>query len=108
MSSVGPAPGENVPGRALSRAEFIFFKNLTAVFESNFLNKGEVVDQIWMKDSFLGIPGRLILAEPLQLKESLRIRDGLGMPDTHLVPNLAQTPVTIKTSALGFLWICRN
>ena len=105
---MGPTPGENVPGRALSREEFIFFKNLTAVFESNLLNKGEVVDQIWMKDSFLGIPGRLILAEPLQLKESLQIRDGLGMSNTRLVPKPAYTPVTIKTSALGFLWICRN
>ncbi len=61
-----------------------------------------------MKDSLLGLPGKLILAEPMQLKESLRIRDGLGMADTRLVPNPAHTPVTIKTSALGFLWICRN
>jgi len=66
------------------------------------------VDQIWMKDSLLGIPGRLILAEPLQLKESLQIRDGLGMPNTRPVPKPAYTPVTIKTSALGFLWACRN
>jgi len=50
----------------------------------------------------------LILAEPLQLKESLRIRDGLGMSDTRLVPKPTHSPVTIKTSALGFLWICRN
>ena len=66
------------------------------------------MDRIWMKDSLLGLPGKLILAEPMQLKESLRIRDGLGMADTRLVPNPAHTPVTIKTSALGFLWICRN
>ncbi len=61
-----------------------------------------------MKDSWLGVPGKLILAEPLQLKESLRIRDGLGMPVTRPVPNPAHTPVVTKTSALGFLWICRN
>jgi len=85
-----------------------FFKNLTAVFESNFLHKGEVVDRIWMKDLLAGVPGRLILAEPLQLKESLRIRDGLGMPVTRPVPKPALTPVAVKTSALGFLWICRN
>ena len=85
-----------------------FYKTLTAVFESNFMDKGEVVDQIWMKDSWTGVLGRLILSDPLQLKESLRIRDGLGMPDTRLVPKPAYTPVTIKTSALGFLWICRN
>ncbi len=61
-----------------------------------------------MEDSLLGVPGQLILAEPLQLKESLRIRDGLGTPDTRPVPKPAYTPVAIKTSALGFLWICRN
>ncbi len=85
-----------------------FFKNLSPVFESNFLNKGEFMDGIWMKDSLLGLPGRLSLAEPLQLKESLRIRDGLGIPDTRPVPKPAHTPVATKTSALGFLWICRN
>ncbi len=66
------------------------------------------MDRIWMNDWLLGVPGKLILAEPLQLKESLRIRDGLEMPNTRLVPKPAHTPVTIKTSALGFLWICRN
>ncbi len=66
------------------------------------------MDRIWMKDWLLGVTGKLILAEPLQLKESLRIRDGLEMPNIRLVPKPAHTPVTIKTSALGFLWICRN
>jgi len=79
-----------------------------SVFESNFMNKGEVVDQIWMKDSWTGVLGRLIPAEPLQLKESLQIRDGLGMPNTRPVPKPAYTPVMIKTSALEFLWACRN
>ncbi len=66
------------------------------------------MDRIFKKNSWASLPGMLILAEPLQLKESLRIRDGLGMSDTRLVPKPTHSPVTIKTSALGFLWICRN
>lgn len=52
--------------------------------------------------------GRLILAQPLKLKESLRIRDGLEMADARPVSESAYTPVAIKTSNWGFLWICRN
>lgn len=46
-------------------------------------------------------------AQPLKLKESLRIRDGLG-GGTDLVSSPILDAIREKNSAWGFPWVCDN
>ena len=66
------------------------------------------MDRMFKKSSWAAVPGKLIQAQPLRLKESLRIRDGLGMPDIYRIPKPAHTPVAVNTATLGPLWIHSN
>ena len=47
-------------------------------------------------------------AQPLKLKESLRIRDGLGGGGTDLVSRSILEIIRKKNSAWGFPWVCDN
>lgn len=47
-------------------------------------------------------------AQPLKLKESLRIRDGLGEGGTGPVPGPILEILHKKSSDWGFPWVCHN
>ena len=59
-----------------------FFENLAGIYESNlFRIEGDLVDRISKNDRWNSTSQQGTLAQPLELKESLKIRDGLGGHD---------------------------
>ncbi len=72
------------------------------------LKLGDIVDRISKKDQPNILFHKDTLVEPLKLKESLRIRDGLGGHDTRPVgwPHCKTIQLTIPD--LGHFWVSNN
>ncbi len=48
------------------------------------------------------------LAQPLKLRESLKIRDGLGVPDARPVRWSQFNATWVTISDLGYFWVSKN
>lgn len=77
-------------------------------FESNLFNMGDIVSRISNRDRQSDSSDKGTLSQPLKLKDSLRIRDGLDSHDAHPVqwPQFRATRLTAPD--LSDLWICNN
>jgi len=72
------------------------------------LTWGDIVDRISNKDRPKASSDKDILAQPLKLKDSLRIRDGLGGHEVNPV-EWPQFKVTRShTLNLGYPWVSHN
>jgi len=64
------------------------------------------VDRVTKKEQPNNSPDTL--AQPLELKESLRIRDGLGGHDVSPVRFAQFKEIPLVASDLGYLWVSNN
>jgi len=73
-----------------------------------YLTMGSIVDRISNRDRQNDSSDKGALSQPLELRDSLRIRDGLGNHDAYPVqwPQFKATRLT--ASDLSYLWICNN
>ncbi len=86
-----------------------FFNNSAGVFESNLLNIWEkLVDRITKNNQIKTPSFKDALAQPLKLKESLKIRDGLAGHDAHPVQWAHFKATRSSISGLGYFWISNN
>ena len=85
-----------------------FFKTQRVFLNLICLNWGFFVDKIFK----IGQPSNLSykdsLAQPLKLKESLKIRDGLGRHDTHSIQWPQVNAKRLAVPDLGYFWASRN
>jgi len=84
------------------------FKNLAGIFESKLFKVGNFMDRLFKKNQLNNLSYKDFLAQPLELRESLRIRDGLAEHERPLVrwPQSRVSQVVIPN--LSHFWVSNN
>ena len=85
-----------------------FFKNLLGIFESKWFKVRNLVNRMFKKNQPNDISYKDALAQPLGLRESLKIRDGLAEHGGPLVRWPQSKARQLQIHDLSHLWVSNN